>query len=69
MPNSNYDELTVADLKVFSKITGIDITEDRIENTIKDVNRINQNFSEVDISSLGNIDPAFTLKFKNAQLA
>ena len=62
MPNSNYDELTVADLKVFSKITGIDITEDRIENTIKDVNRINQNFFEVDISSLGNIDPAFTLK-------
>ena len=62
MPNSNHVELTVEDLKFFSKLTGITIADDRIENTIKDVNRINQSFAEVDISVLGNTDPAFTLK-------
>ena len=37
MPNSNHVELTVEDLKIFSKLTGITIADDRIENTIKDV--------------------------------
>ena len=58
----NYVDLTIGELKIFSKLTGITIAEDRVENTIKDVNRINQSFVEIDISALGNIDPAFTLK-------
>ena len=62
MPNSNYVDLTIGEHKIFSKLTGITIAEDRVENTIKDVNRINQSFVEIDISALGNIDPAFTLK-------
>ena len=60
--NSNYVELTIEDLASFSKLTGIKIAEDRVKNTLNDVNRINQSFSEVDISVLGNTDPAFTLK-------
>jgi len=62
MQNSNYVELTIEDLASFSKLTGIKIAEDRVKNTLNDVNRINQSFSEVDISVLGNTDPAFTLK-------
>ena len=62
MQNSNYVELTIEDLASFSKLTGIIIAEDRVKNTLNDVNRINQSFSEVDISVLGNTDPAFTLK-------
>ena len=62
MQNSNYVELTIEDLASFSKLTGIKIAEDRVKNTLNDVNRINHSFSEVDISVLGNTNPAFTLK-------
>jgi|TARA_B110001454_G_C12602862_1_gene385264 Asp-tRNA(Asn)/Glu-tRNA(Gln) amidotransferase C subunit len=62
MENSNYEEITIQDMEAFSKLSGIKIAEDRIQNTIRDINRINQGFFELNITNLGNSDPAFTLK-------
>ena len=62
MENSNYEAITIQDMEAFSKLTGIKIAEDRILNTIRDINRINQSFFELNITNLGNSDPAFTLK-------
>lgn len=62
MENSNYEEITIQDMEAFSKLSGIKIAEDRVQNTIRDINRINQGFFELNITNLGNSDPAFTLK-------
>jgi Asp-tRNA(Asn)/Glu-tRNA(Gln) amidotransferase C subunit len=62
MENSNYEEITIQDMEAFSKLSGIKIAEDRIQNTMRDINRINKSFFELNIANLGNSDPAFTLK-------